>query len=88
MAYDGIHNITRKTQTAFNLWSTGAKTPNTSLSYDNAYAYAGGRPHAASQVGIHTFKYDARRQPGRAGAPPTAGRTASWSGTRTTGCSR
>ena len=23
-----------------------------------AYAYAGGRPHAASQVGIHTFKYD------------------------------
>ena len=58
MAYDGIHNITRKTQTAFNLWSTGAKTPNTSLSYDYAYAYAGGRPHAASQVGIHTFKYD------------------------------
>ena len=58
MAYDGIHNITRKTQTAFNLWSTGAKTPNTSLSYDYAYAYAGGRPHAASQVGIHTFNYD------------------------------
>ena len=28
------------------------------LSYDYPYAYAGGRPHAASQVGNHAFLYD------------------------------
>ena len=58
MAYDGIHNITRKTQTAFNLLSNGSTTPNVALSYDYAYAYAGGRPHAASQAGNHAFLYD------------------------------
>ena len=58
MAYDGIHNITHKTQTSFNVWSTGAKTPNLPLTYDWTYAYAGGRPHAASQIGNHAFKYD------------------------------
>ena len=87
MSYDGIHNITRKTQTSFNVWSTGAKTPNLPLTYDWTYAYAGGRPHAASQIGNHTFQCDADgNQAG--GAPSTAGRTASWSGTRITGCSR
>ena len=58
MSYDGIHNITHKTQTSFNVWSTGAKTPNLPLTYDWTYAYAGGRPHAASQIGNHAFKYD------------------------------
>jgi YD repeat-containing protein len=58
MSYDGIHNITRKTQTAFNQLSNGSKTPNVALSYDYAYAYAGGRPHAASQAGNHAFLYD------------------------------
>ena len=50
MAYDGVHNITRKTQTAFLALSNGSTTPNVALSYDYPYAYAGGRPHAASQV--------------------------------------
>ena len=58
MAYDGIHNITHKTQTAFNLLSNGSTTPNVALTYDYPYAYAGGRPHAASQVGNHAFLYD------------------------------
>ena len=58
MSYDGIHNITHKTQTAFNLLSNGSTTPNVALSYDYAYAYAGGRPHAASQAGNHAFLYD------------------------------
>jgi RHS repeat-associated protein len=58
MAYDGIHNITRKTQTAFLALSNGSATPNVALSYDYAYAYAGGRPHAASQAGNHAFLYD------------------------------
>ncbi len=59
MAYDGIHNITHKTQTAFNLLSNGSKTPNLPLTYDWAYAYGGSRPHAATQVGDHLFQYDA-----------------------------
>jgi RHS repeat-associated protein len=58
MSYDGIHNITRKTQTAFLALSNGSATPNVALSYDYAYAYAGGRPHAASQAGNHAFLYD------------------------------
>ena len=58
MAYDGIHNITHKTQTAFNLLSNGSTTPNVALSYDYPYAYAGGRPHATSQAGNHAFLYD------------------------------
>ncbi|MGO9484269.1 MAG: hypothetical protein ACLPX9_06765, partial [Rhodomicrobium sp.] len=58
MSYDGIHNITHKTQTAFNLLSNGSKTPNVPLTYDWAYAYGGSRPHAASQIGDHTFQYD------------------------------
>ena len=58
MAYDGIHNITHKTQTAFLALSNGSTTPNVALSYDYPYAYAGGRPHAASQVGNHAFLYD------------------------------
>ena len=28
------------------------------LTYDYPYAYAGGRPHAASQAGNHAFLYD------------------------------
>ncbi len=59
MSYDGIHNITHKTQTAFNQLSNGSVTPNLPLTYDSAYAYGGSRPHAASQIGNHTFKYDA-----------------------------
>ena len=58
MAYDGIHNITHKTQTAFLALSNGSTTPNVALSYGYAYAYAGGRPHAASQAGNHAFLYD------------------------------
>ena len=58
MSYDGIHNITHKTQAAFNLLSNGSTTPNVALSYDYPYAYAGGRPHAASQAGNHAFLYD------------------------------
>ena len=58
MAYDGVHNITRKTQTAFLALSNGSTTPNVALTYDYPYAYAGGRPHAASQVGNHAFLYD------------------------------
>ena len=58
MAYDGIHNITHKTQTAFLALSNGSTTPNVALTYDYPYAYAGGRPHAASQVGNHAFLYD------------------------------
>ena len=49
---------TRKTQTAFNQLSNGSITPNVALSYDYPYAYAGGRPHAASQAGNHAFLYD------------------------------
>ena len=55
---NGIHNITHKTQTAFLALSNGSTTPNVALSYDYPYAYAGGRPHAASQVGNHAFLYD------------------------------
>ncbi len=58
MSYDGIHNITHKTQTAFNLLSNGSKTPNVPLTYDWAYAYGGSLPHAATQVGDHLFQYD------------------------------
>jgi len=58
MAYDGIHNITHKTQTAFNQLSNGTKTPNLPLTYDWAYTYGGGRPHAASQIGDPAFLYD------------------------------
>ncbi len=50
MSYDGIHNITHKTQTAFNLLSNGSKTPNLPLTYDSAYTYPparGGRTRQA-----------------------------------------
>jgi RHS repeat-associated protein len=59
MSYDGIHNITHKTQTAFNLLSNGSKVPNNGFTYDWAYAYGGGRPHAASLIGDEAFHYDA-----------------------------
>ena len=58
MAYDNIHNITHKTQGSFNQLANGTKLPITTQTYDWAYTYAGGRPHAASQIGDRAFLYD------------------------------
>ena len=65
MSYDGIHNITHKTQTAFNLLSNGSKTPNLPLTYDWAYALrrcrrARGQPDRQPPLPVRR-----RRQPGR-----------------------
>jgi len=58
LAYDTIHNITRKTQTHDVTTPGGATVPQKKTTYDFSYAYAGPRPHAATQVGERTFSYD------------------------------
>jgi hypothetical protein len=58
MSYDSIHNITQKNQYAYKQFSSGGKTPNVAVTYDWNYAYASGKPHAASQIGDRTFLYD------------------------------
>ncbi|HEX6686665.1 MAG TPA: SpvB/TcaC N-terminal domain-containing protein, partial [Candidatus Limnocylindrales bacterium] len=58
LSYDSIGNLTNKSQT-HELVSNGNTTVDGKLTYTSAYAYAGGRPHAASTIGIQTFAYDA-----------------------------
>jgi len=74
MAYDGIHNITHKTQvhTVGKPGSTGRTVRATT--YDWAYAYTGPQPHAPSQIGTRAYTYDANGN--------QAGYTSTVSGTR------
>ncbi len=58
MSYDSIHNITRKNQYAYKQFSFGSQTPNVAVTYDWSYAYASGKPHAASLIGNRAFLYD------------------------------
>ncbi|HEX3130666.1 MAG TPA: SpvB/TcaC N-terminal domain-containing protein, partial [Thermoanaerobaculia bacterium] len=57
LAYDDLGNITSKNQlhqiTSGNKAQTQQKT-----TYDQAYAYGGPRPHAATRIGTRTFQYD------------------------------
>ena len=74
MAYDGIHNITHKTQTAFLALSNGSTTPNVALTYDYPYAYAGGgRTRQARWATTPSCTTSTATRP--AGTPPTATRT-------------
>src|SRR5262249_55314858 len=58
LAYDTIHNITRKTQSDDITTPGGAKVPQKKTSYDFAYAYAAG-PHQPTTIGDRAFSYDA-----------------------------
>lgn len=57
LAYDTIHNLTRKTQSHSVVTPGGSTVPQKKTTYDFAYAYAG-RPHAATTIGDRAFSYD------------------------------
>jgi RHS repeat-associated protein len=59
LAYDTIHNITRKTQSDDVTTPGGSKVPQKQTTYDFAYAYAGHGPHQSTTIGDHAFSYDA-----------------------------
>lgn len=59
LAYDTIHNITRKTQSDDVTTPGGSKVPQKQTTYDFAYAYAGHGPHQPTTIGDHAFSYDA-----------------------------
>jgi RHS repeat-associated protein len=59
LAYDTIHNITRKTQTDDITTPGGSTVPQKPTTYDFAYAYAGHGPHQPTTIGDHAFSYDA-----------------------------
>jgi RHS repeat-associated protein len=59
LTYDGIANITRKTQTDVIVQPSGSSIPQQPTSYDFQYAYAGPRPHAATHIGRLSYQFDA-----------------------------
>jgi len=69
MAYDVIHNITRKTQRHEVVQPSGTAIEQHRTTYDWAYVYGGSQPHAPTQIGTQdggigpvvgrTFRYDA-----------------------------
>ena len=66
MAYDTIHNITKKTQSHTVTTPDNTVIPQQKTSYDVNYAYAGSQPHAPTQIagsdtvfkGGRSFTYD------------------------------
>jgi len=58
MAYDDIHNITKKTQNHLRISDEGDWIRQHKTSYDFAYAYTGGKPHAPTHIGGRSFTYD------------------------------
>jgi RHS repeat-associated protein len=58
VAYDTIHNITRKTQVQ-EMVSGGNTTVQGKTTYDYNYAYGSSKPHAATTIGLYTLAYDA-----------------------------
>lgn len=58
LAYDTIHNITRKTQSHAVTTPGGSTVSQHKSSYDVGYAYAGERPHAATTIGERAYFYD------------------------------
>ena len=58
MAYDSIHNITRKDQ-KHELVRGDKRRTERATTYEWGYAYTGQQPHAPSQIGNRTFSYDA-----------------------------
>jgi len=80
MAYDDLHNITRKTQT-HEVTTRGNSHPirQHATTYDLTYAYGGTRPHAPTQIGTATFDYDANgNQTEREDQPATQRRRTEW----------
>ena len=59
LAYDTIHNLTRKTQSDSVTTPGGSTVPQKLTTYDFAYAYAGHGPHQSTTIGDHAFSYDA-----------------------------
>ena len=61
MAYDGIHNITNKTQRHVSLGNNGTEKVIAGTSYDWAYTYKDNnhtQPHAPTHIGLRSFDYD------------------------------
>jgi len=58
LAYDTIHNITRKTQSNAITTPGGATVPQKTTTYDFPYAYAGRGPHAPTIIGERAYSYD------------------------------
>jgi len=58
LSYDSIHNLTNKTQ-VHELVGEGNVLVEGKLTYTYGYAYASGKPHAPSTIGLYTFAYDA-----------------------------
>jgi RHS repeat-associated protein len=59
LAYNTIHNLTRKTQTNTVTNNGGSTVTQKPTTYDFSYAYAGPRPHAATTIGERAYSYDA-----------------------------
>jgi RHS repeat-associated protein len=60
MQYDGLGNITRKTQNDTIVPASGPSVTQVPTTYDNTYAYSATvRPHAPSGIGTETLTYDA-----------------------------
>jgi len=51
LAYDTVHNITRKTQTNTVTNNGGSTVTQKLTTYDFGYAYAGPRPHVPTRIG-------------------------------------
>jgi len=58
LAYDTIHNITRKTQSNAITTPGGATVPQKKTTYDFPYAYTGRGPHAPTVIGERAYSYD------------------------------
>ena len=61
MVYDGIHNITNKTQRHVSLSNNGTEKVIAGTSYDWAYSYKDrghSQPHAPTHIGNRKFDYD------------------------------
>jgi len=59
MAYDDIHNITKKTQNHLRLSDEGDLIRQHKTTYDYTYTYAGPQPHAPTGITGRSFTYDA-----------------------------
>jgi RHS repeat-associated protein len=59
MQYDGIGNISRKTQNDTIVPPSGPSVPQVATTYDNVYKYsATSKPHAPTTIGTETITYD------------------------------
>jgi RHS repeat-associated protein len=58
LAYNTIHNITRKTQSHGITTPGGTTVPQKLTTYDFPYAYAGRGPHAPTVIGERAYAYD------------------------------